>query len=249
MIFIVVIFLCLPVFSFSMPVHDPLNYAAIMREVQQSKKNFFMLKNQYDLLKKQWDTLKIQQQQLKENYQAMTGQSHWGHFANRFDSLKQTILDPVNRWHDRRHQLSISTQSHQSYDQDNMVLTSQQFALGSTPALSHLQSVDRQTNKMITLLAKQPFNRLDEHLKALKLLSNTIDSKDNHHIKSAIDLNTRMVAESALIQVEMVQLLVLLVQQTARVEARHLSHQALQSKFNQSTLLPEHLRKQHRCDY
>lgn len=230
--------------SYGIPVHDPINYLAIMREVKQAKQNFLILKNQYDMLKKQWQSLNLQQEQLKKNYQAMTESTHWGHFANRFDSLRQMKMDPSDQWGRMRDTLSKTHPiQHKKYEQDNGMLQPKQFEMGSTQALAKIYALDLKTNQIVTTLAAQPFNRIDQHVEALNVLTKKIDASDNKNIKSAIDLNTRMTSEGALIQIDMIQLLSLLVQQTARVEARTLNYQSLQTKFNQTSELPITLRR------
>ena len=218
-------------------VHDPMSYAAIIQEVFQAKETVRNLQQQYGMMQNQWNALKDQYRQLQQNYKAVTGQYGWGRFANHLNGWSNATSAGGSDWSEALKTLSGGSSARfnellQLYKKDNIVSSGGQFQKGSTVALTKIYNSDVQTNQAVTALATQQFNTIDAHLKTLESLSTQIDSAKNSNIKSAVDLNSRIAIEMALIQIETVRTVTLIAQQQARVQARNISLRTLQAKFN-----------------
>jgi type IV secretion system protein VirB5 len=76
------------------------------------------------------------------------------------------------------------------------------------------------------------FNEINQRLKDIHTLSNNIDAPKNANTKSAVDLNSRLVAELAYIGVMNLKLQTLISQQLVQTQANELADDSDMIRFN-----------------
>ncbi|MCH7621959.1 MAG: hypothetical protein IH870_08685, partial [Chloroflexi bacterium] len=104
-----------------------------------------------------------------------------------------------------------------TYKTDHPTLSNDDYEKGASPARGKIYAQDVQVNRAAMVNASFAFNNIKTHLDNIHALSQKIDSTQN--IKSAMDLNSRLVVELAYIQTQELKIQVLMNQQTAQQNA------------------------------
>ncbi len=206
-------------------VHDPINYAVLIKNVQQ-------LYQQYQLLQTQLN-------QLKQIQSAATGHYGFGQLLNSPDDLIKKQWTPA-RWQDALQGMAGGNPERykelvQAYEKNHRTLTQSQFSQGATSQQTTRYIHDRQVNRVVAVNSTYAFNNIKSHLNTIHALSSKIDAASN--TKAAMDLNSRLLTEMAYIQTQTLKMQVLLNQQLARTSADGIADESMRSQFNR---LPEH---------
>lgn len=209
------------------PVIDPTAIAKLGKQLSEMKK-------QYDMLNK---TYKNAQNQLDINKQL--NQMNSGHY--KFGNLKNSATDlkelqwSANHWEDALKNIAGGNQKRyeelvKAYEKNHRMVPDSRLAKGlSSERLSQYKQ-SRSVNEAVSVQSTYAFDDINAHLARVHELSQKIEETDN--TKSALDLNSRLVAEMAYIQVQTLKLQTLLSQQTAQLGASELDETVDSASFN-----------------
>lgn len=192
------------------------------------------LEAQYTLLNSTYDTAKSQLSGIDALKQFNSGSYGFGGLENGLDVLKQRQYSP-NNWNDALKNVAGGNPGRyaelvRAYEANHPVLSDADFSKGASSARLNQYKQNTAVNKAVSVETTYAFNELNKHIKTIHTLSSEIDKAPN--TKSAIDLNSRLVAELAYIQVMNVKLQALISQQTAQNSADMLADEAEIVRFN-----------------
>ena len=184
--------------------HDPINYSALTKTLLQTKQLVAQLTHQYQMLQKQWQVLQQQHQQLKKNYQAMTGRSTWKHSNPPLHFWHHTVHDDHLFLYDTLYTLSGGNEDRlhelqKIYKQSYPLIDSHQYQKGSSDALLKLYQQEINNHQFGSALTTKTFDAIDQHTARIEHLDHCIEEDKNNTLKSAIDLNSKIHIEIALI--------------------------------------------------
>lgn len=210
-----------------MPVEDFGAYAHMAEELSQLEKEYEVLKEAYHNAQEQLN----QQKQLVSNSQGHYG---FGNFQNTNNDFQQRNWSP-NSWENALKGLSGGNadryqQLLKDYQNNHPTLSSSDFEKGASTDLSKRYQQDIQTNQAASVNATYAFNDIEQALKNVHELSMQIEKSPN--TKSSLDLNARLMAEMAYIQIQELKMQAILNQQMAQQSADRISSATLAAKFN-----------------
>ena len=116
---------------------------------------------------------------------------------------------------------------------NNDFLSDDEFSKGASQAHVKQYKKKRAVNEAVTVQTTYAFDELSKHIKTVHELSAKIESSSNEGTKSALDLNARLLAEIAYIQVQSLKLQALMSQQNAQNAADDIWAESERSRFNQ----------------
>ena len=200
---------------------------------------------------KQLKTLKEQTDKMQEAYQQGKAhletanhlkELHEGHYG--LGDLKNTAADLKNRqwspetWEDALKNLAGGNKARydalvKAYEKNNDFLSDDEFSKGASQAHVKQYKKKRAVNEAVTVQTTYAFDELSKHIKTVHELSAKIESSSNQGTKSALDLNARLLAEIAYIQVQSLKLQALMSQQNAQNAADDIWEESERSRFNQ----------------
>ncbi len=197
-------------------------------------KSYKQLKTQYDLLHQ---TYQNAQQQL-DRAKALVNDNE-GHYG--FGGLKDSASDFKNRqwspssWKQTLQGLSGGNSARYQelvslYKRDHPTLPTAEYEKGASKerATAYEQSVE--VNRAAVVNSTYAFDNIKTHLDTLHALTQKIDTAPN--TKAAMDLNSRIVAESAYIQAQELKMQIVTNQQLAQTSAEGLASKTASAKFN-----------------
>lgn len=200
---------------------------------------------------KQFKELREQTKKMKEAYDqgkahldaaSQLKKLHEGHYG--LGDLKNTAADLRNRqwspetWEDALQNLAGGNKARydalvKAYEKNNDFLSDDEFAKGASQASVKQYKKKRAVNEAVTVQTTYAFDELSKHIKTVHELSSKIESSSNEGTKSALDLNARLLAEIAYIQVQSLKLQALMSQQNAQNAADDIWAESERSRFNQ----------------
>ncbi len=210
-----------------MPVVDATAIINLVKQLDQ-------LKRQYDLLNQSYQTSQNTLNQAK----AITsnGQGHYG-YGGLFNDQQYTAnreWSPDN-WQDTLKGLSGGNPARyqelvSQYKRDNPSLSLSEFERGSSIENGQIYQAQIQNNQAASVTSTYAFNNIKDHIEHIQAISGKIESAPNE--KSAMDLNTRMGAEIAYTQVEILKQMALLNEQTVNQNSDRIKYEAQGARFN-----------------
>ena len=219
-----------------MPVIDA---GAILQMTSQLKQ----LKEQYDLINKAHETAKSQLtngfsqlDELKKVTGANVGSYGFGDLKNSIEELTQR--QGSNTWEEALNNLAGGNKDRYSqladaYERMHPTLSDDEYKRGASDTRLALYKQNKAVNKAVSVQTTEAFNQVNQHLKRVHELSKEIEGKKNKNTKSAIDLNTRLLVETAYIQIGMLKLQALMNQQAAQATANEIAEDSEAARFNQ----------------
>lgn len=225
---ILILLLSLPITSYaSLPVIDLATVARLIKQASQ-------LRKQYRLLQRSYEASKSQLALAKRLIKAGEGHYGFGHLYNgEKDSIArkwspktwQDALQDVSGGNPARYQQLVKT-----YKNNHPTLSEKDYKKGATDeqARNYQQQVD--TTRVAAVNANYVFNSINEHLERVENLSNKIESANN--TKSAMDLNSRLLAEVAFIQIQDLKMQSLINKQLAQQSYDNIAAEAQSARFN-----------------
>lgn len=210
-------------------------------------KQLEQLQDQYKLMNKAYETSKLQSQSLDaikavndDIKKSNTGSYGFGGMNNGAPDLEKRQWS-ANNWRDALKNISGGNPTRykelvSDYEKAHPTLMKSPQELGKGTSSSHLSQYQQHLalNKAASVETTYAFNEVNEHLKSIHDLSSHIDKATN--TKGAIDLNSRLLAEIAYIEVMNLKLQTLISQQLAQASANELADDAEMIRFN---TLPE----------
>ncbi len=215
----------MPEFGFAViPVMD---VAAITNLI----KSYNQLKSQYQLLQTTFENAK--QQLERANQLVNNSEGHYG-FGDLLNQVGNYDWAPKT-WSDTLHGLSggnsVRYQELLRQYQDNYPHVSPaDFVKGSDRAQARVYQQDIALNRAVMVNATYSFDNIQSHLKTIHHLSEQIEQAPN--TKAAMDLNSRLIAEVAYLQIQELRMQTLLDQQLAQAQADTIASQTAGAQFN-----------------
>lgn len=212
---------------------------AILQMASQLKQ----LKEQYDLLRDAHDTAKSQLSNGFSQLNELKNLSNLNSGSYGFGDLKNSLNDLSQRqgsstWEEALNNLAGGNKERYSqladtYERMHPTLSDDEYKRGANDARLALYKQNKAVNKAVSVQTTDAFNQVNKHLKLVHDLSKEIEGKQNKNTKSAIDLNTRLLVETAYIQIGMFKLQALINQQAAQVSANDIAEDSEAARFNQ----------------
>ena len=137
----------------------------------------------------------------------------------------QSTLQGLSGGNPARYQELVAT-----YKKDHPSLSQSAYQQGASQAKSAVYSQDIQVNRAAVVNSTYAFNNIKTHLNTIHALSQKIDQAKN--TKSAMDLNSRLVAELAYIQTQELKMQILMNQQMAQASADSIAAKTASAKFS-----------------
>jgi len=185
------------------------------------------LKTQYVRLGKQLDVAKQIASDSEGNY-------GYGDIGNSETAFNKRTWSP-DTWDDAIKDLSGGNKSRykqllDQYEKDHPTLSGNAYSSGASHALARVYSHSVKTNKISSFEGTHAFNSINDHLEAIRALTEKIDVAPNS--KAAIDLNSRLVAEVAFISAQELKMQALMNQQLMQEAANRTDGMRRESIFN-----------------
>ncbi|MFJ1270108.1 type IV secretion system protein [Legionella lytica] len=195
------------------------------------------LRRQYNVLQDTYDTAKSQADTLKSLKEYNSGSYGYGAFDNGLDALK-SWQNPTDNWKEALEKISGGNPERyaelvKSYEASHPMLNDVDYAKGTTSNQLTQYKYSKKVNKAVSVETTKTFNEINTRLKNINKLALKIDETPN--TKSAMDLNSRITAELAYINVMNLKLQTLLTQQLAQNSANDLAEEGELVRFNTSS--------------
>lgn len=170
-----------------------------------------------------------------KEFQALAAHFGYGDLLNSDDDLNARKWSP-DTWDSALQGLSGGNDDRykelvDEYQQDHPYLSSDDMKKGASDAYAtnYEQQVD--TNRAAMAHASYSFESVNEHLDNIKELSSQINKAENP--KAIEEINARISAEVAYLQVEQIKSMAIMNEQLAQSQASTLVHEKAASEFNQ----------------
>ena len=223
------IFCCLLFFShfayaFGGNSYSPLIYARQLEQMQQEAQE---AEDRFNQLK---DEVTHTQQMVSD----AEGHYGFGNMGNSIDDLKNRQWSP-DSWDDALKGLAGGNSARyqqllDEYSQNNPTLSQNDYKKGASDDKAKVYQQQVDVNRAAQVQASYAFNDINQHLQNVHDLSAQIEQAKNS--KAAIDLNSRLVAELAYIEIQELKLQTLINQQQAEQESESIAGETQNAKFN-----------------
>ena len=219
-----------------LPVVDAGAILQMGSQLKQLKEQYDLMKNAHDTAKSQLSNGLSQLDQLKDLTGANKGSYGFGNLQNSIDELTQR--QGSNTWEEALNNLAGGNADRYSqlataYERMHPTLSDEEYKRGASDTRLALYKQNKAVNKAVTVQTTEAFNQVNKHLQRVHDLSKEIEGKTNKNTKSAIDLNTRLLVETAYIQIGMLKLQALINQQAVQVTANEIAEDSEAARFNQ----------------
>ena len=204
--------------------------AMLLKAIEQLEQ----LKEQYDMLRQTYDNAKSQLADLDRLKDFNSGHYGFGDLTNSLADLKDRQWS-AHTWDEALQNIAGGNQSRyqelvKAYQKNHITLDDNAYSKGASAEKLAQYQQSKAVNQAASVQATYAFNEINTHLKAIHALSVNIEKTPN--TKSAIDLNSRLIAELAYIQTEQLKLQTLLSQQAALEGANDIGMDSETAKFN-----------------
>lgn len=216
------------VYAGAMPVIDFTTINNMIKEYQQ-------LKEQYDLLTKTYENARKQLNEVKEISKTAKGHYGFGKVLNRLVDQRARHWSPTS-WEAALRGLAGGNperyqQLVKQYQANHYQLDRETYLQGGTLEQFNDYQQRANVNQAAMVQASYAYNTLDAHLKIVEQLTQQIEKANN--TKAAIDLNSRLIAELAYIEIQTLKMQTLVNQQLAQRAASGIATESQQVLFNQ----------------
>lgn len=194
------------------------------------------LKDQYNLMKQQYDNSQSRLSEIQKVRGNSEGNYGFGNLLDGQEYKAKREWSPDN-WQDALKGLSGGNPERykELVDQYNSAnkktLSESDFDKGESAENGEIYQAQIQSNRTASVTATYAFNDIKNHIEHIEAISQKIESAPNQ--KAATDLNTRMNAEIAYTQVEVLKQLALMNEQTAERNSERIKYETANAKFNQ----------------
>ncbi len=190
-------------------------------------------KSQYDTLKNAYTTAKDQLKNLESLKNYNSGHYDWGTLKNGAKDLHD-IQWSAGSWSDTLKNVAGGNSERykslvEAYKKAHPSLSDTEFKKGSTETKLVAYKETMETTSNADAQATTAYNNVNKHHESIHELSKKIEETDNS--KSSMDLNSRLIAENAKIQTEMLKQLSILNKQAALKSSNELRETQEAAKF------------------
>ncbi len=226
---IIAIILLSPVSCFAvLPVIDPAAIVDLVRQLTE-------LKKQYDVMQQTYETTQNELNQTKELTNDAEGHYGYGNILNNQTNMNNRAWSP-NDWQSTLQGLSGQNPARYQqlltqYKNNNPALSQQNYEKGESASNYAVYQNEIANNQAATVTATYAFNEINKELSHINQLSQQIETTQDE--KAATDLGTRMQAEIAYVQVQMLKQMALMNEQMASNSANDIQYETTAAKFNQ----------------
>lgn len=221
---------------------DPIGFsdlgiiASLGEQLKELQEHYKLMQAAKQTAESQLSNGQSQLDQLKSLTGANVGSYGFGDLKNSFDELTQR--QGSNTWEEALKNLAGGNKDRYSqladaYERMHPTLSDDEYKRGASDERLALYKQNKAVNKAVSVQTTEAFNQVNKHLKLVHDLSKEIEGSKNKNTKSAIDLNTRLLVETAYIQIGMFKLQALINQQAAQVSANEIAEDSEAVRFNQ----------------
>ena len=219
-------------FCVTSTVHADLIGVSDVELIANSLKQLSLLRDQYRVLR---DTQLQAKEQFSSLHEMNSGHYGFGELSNSLDTL-QSWQSPASTWQDALHNISGGNFARykelvDAYEKNHPVLDESTYARNTSTENAARFKEDKAVNKAVQVQTTDSYNEINRHMAELHKLSQKIEKTPN--TKGAIDLNSRLLAELAFIQLASLRLQTLMSQQMAQDSLSELQDRAEMARFNQ----------------
>lgn len=199
----------------------------IRSEIAQADRTIKQLREEYEELNKIQKTA----EKLAEDNE---GHSGFGGLFNTDSDVSQRKWSP-DSWEDTLRGLSGGNserykQLQEIYKKDHPTLSFETYTKRTNPEMGRIYKSQIQTNQAASVSASFAFNDINKHIQTVYQLSQQIEEAKN--TKAAMDLNSRLLAEMAYIQIQELKMQAILNQQIAQQSSDYISGESQEANFN-----------------
>lgn len=204
--------------------------ALLVKAVEQLKQ----LQDQYELLKNTYSNSKSQLDGINRLKDFNSGSYGFGSLENGMDELRNWQSSADN-WDDALKNISGGNKERyaelvRAYEAAHPTISEAEYSKGASPERLAQYRQNKAVNRAASVETTYAFNEVNKHLKSIHTLSSQIEKAPN--TKSAVDLNSRLIAELAYIEVLNLKLQTLISQQLAQSGANELADESEMIRFN-----------------
>lgn len=226
-IFILTLILSPPTFADMVGVGDA---ALLVKAIEQLKQ----LQDQYELLKNTYSNGQAQLDSINRLKDFNSGSYGFGSLQNGFDELK-SWQSSADNWDDALKNISGGNKERyaelvRAYEAAHPSVGDVELTQGASATRINQYRQNKAVNRAASVETTYAFNEINKHLKSIHTLSGNIEKAPN--TKSAVDLNSRLIAELAYIEVLNLKLQTLISQQLVQSGANELADEAEMIRFN-----------------
>ena len=199
-----------------------------------SLKQLSQLRDQYRLLSDTYQSAQNQLDSMNRLKDMHSGHYGFGDLSNGLDEL-QSWQSPVSTWDDALKNLSGGNQSRykelvDAYEKNHPNISDESVSRYMTPNDISRFKEDKAVNRAVHVQTTEAYNVINKHIESLHNLSKQIEKTPN--TKSAVDLNSRLLAEIGFIQLMSLRLQTLVGQQLSQDSLAELNDRAEMARFN-----------------
>lgn len=215
-------------------VSDVALLANAVEQLKQLKEQYDTLQQTYNNAQQQLSTAQSQLDSVNQLKNFNSGHYQFGDLNNSLSDLKSRQWSP-NTWDDALRNVAGGNPERykelvKAYEKNHKTLDDATFEKGTSKEqlLLYKQAID--VNKAASVEGTYSYNEINKHLKAVHDLSAQIEKAPN--TKSAVDLNSRLLAEIAYIQTQNLKMQTLISQQLAQGGASDIAIDSQIARFN-----------------
>lgn len=226
--------LCVSNANATLPVIDFSALIQLSSQLQQLEKQYMLMKNAYTTARSQLDNAKNQLDNIKSLKKSNVGSYGWGEMINSIRDLQRRQWSP-GTWDDALKNIAGGNASRyqelvEAYERDHRVLSRTDYEKGATQEKGKRFEEAKSYNRAVSVQSTYVFNEINQHLQNVYELSKKIENTDN--TKSALDLNSRLLAEIAYLQTENLKMQTLMNQSAVQLSAKEISNESEGAVFN-----------------
>lgn len=215
-------------------VSDAALLANAVEQLKQLQEQYKTLQQTYDNAQQQLNTAQSQLDSVNQIKNFNSGHYQFGDLNNSLSDLKERQWSP-NTWDDALHNVAGGNPDRykelvKAYERNHKTLDDATFEKGTSKEQLTLYKQAIEVNKAASVESTYSFNEINKHLKAVHNLSAQIEKAPN--TKSAVDLNSRLLAEIAYIQTQNLKVQTLISQQLAQGGASDIAIDSQIARFN-----------------
>lgn len=215
-------------------VSDAALLANAVQQLQQLREQYNTLQQTFDNAKQQLNTANSQLDSINQLKNFNSGHYQFGDLHNSLSDLKDRQWSP-NTWDEALHNVAGGNPDRykelvKAYEQKHKTLDDASFEKGASKEKLALYKEAIEVNKAASVEGTYSYNEINKHLKMVHDLSAQIEKAPN--TKSAVDLNSRLLAEIAYIQTQNLKMQTLISQQIAQGGVNDIASDSQIARFN-----------------
>jgi type IV secretion system protein VirB5 len=220
--------------AFSMQLHAVAEPVIDLAAIAKLKSQLEQMKTQLGVMRDTYNNAKSQLNGINDLKKYNSGKYGFGDLENGLNDL-QSWQSSADNWNDALKNISGGNNARyaelvKAYEAAHPTLSEADLSRGTTPLHATQYQQNKALNKAVSVETTYAFNEINQRLKSIHTLSGNIEKATN--TKGAIDLNSRLIAELAYIEVLNLKLQTLISQQLVQNGASELAEENELIRFN-----------------